>query len=671
MVFYAVTIFLSAFLLFQLQPMIAKMVLPWFGGSAAVWITAMFFFQTALLGGYLYAHWLIRRMKPAAQGMIHTALLALSLLYLPVAPTVSWKPSGNEDPLLHMLGLLVFSVGLPYVLLSSTSPLLQAWYSRRRGGALPYRLFALSNLASLLGLVAYPFLVEPRAILQEQAFAWSAGYAAFVLLTGAAALRNRDKSPSPVTEEAAAIPAEEIPGAREHVIWFLLSGCASILLLAVSNHLLQNVAAIPFLWVLPLALYLLSFILTFDFERFYKPRIVVWLLMAALGLMAYSLEESNADIAPSLRTVIPVFTGGLFICCLYCHGELVRRKPRARHLTSFYLTLSLGGAFGGVLVGLIAPYAFRGYFELPIALALCALLMVFLLDRRNRTAIAGAWTTAVFVVVAGGSYVSAYTASVRTMDRNFYGDLRVSEYAQGADNEYRVLFHGVVEHGLQFTAPARRTEHTAYYSASSGVGLAIEALRSSAVKVGVIGLGTGSIASFAKTGDLYRFYEINPLVEKIARSEFTYLNDCRGRTEVVIGDGRLSLEREGPQNYDVLAVDAFSGDAIPVHLLTKEAFKIYFRHIRPGGILALHISNSHLDLAPLVSAITADLGANTVLIVNPRNDDKKIYPAWWALVSQGPLMVPGILEYSRQMPSKSGFRVWTDAYSNLFAVLDD
>ncbi|HEX9021933.1 MAG TPA: hypothetical protein VF903_11800, partial [Nitrospirota bacterium] len=329
----AATIFLSAFLLFQIQPMIAKMILPWFGGSAAVWITAMLFFQTALLGGYLYAHWLATKLMPRMQAVTHTALLAASILFLPVTPAPAWKPAGAEDPILRILGLLAVSVGLPYFLLSTTSPLIQAWYARKFRAALPYRLFGLSNLASLAGLLAYPVLVEPNITLRQQSLGWSALYGAFVLLGVTAAVSSRDRTgdrDAPVREEAQ--PDSRPPGLRERILWLLLAACASTLLLAVTNHLTQNVAPIPFLWVLPLSLYLLTFILTFDFERLYHRKIFFWLLAIALGGMAYGLSHWNSR--TNLRIVIPAFCAGLFFVCMFCHGELVRRKPPARHLTS-------------------------------------------------------------------------------------------------------------------------------------------------------------------------------------------------------------------------------------------------------------------------------------------------------------------------------------------------
>jgi len=666
----ATTIFLSAFLLFQIQPMIAKMILPWFGGSAAVWITAMLFFQTTLLGGYLYAHWSIRSLKPKAQALVHGALLCASLPFLPIAPALSWKPVGSEDPVMRILGLLTFSVGLPYFLLSSTSPLLQAWYSRKYRAGLPYRLFALSNLASLAGLLAYPVIVEPKVTLGQQSQGWSAAYIVFgVLAVASAFLSSRSPGEQACAAKGLADSGDNgPPRAGQQLLWFLLAGCASTLLLAVTNHLTQNVASIPFLWVVPLSLYLLTFVLTFDFERIYSRRLFAWLLPAALGTMAYGLIAWNSQ--TNLRTVIPVFTAGLFICCMYCHGELVRRKPSPHHLTSFYLMLSLGGAFGGVLVGLVAPNTLPAYFELPLALGACAVLMLFLLDyRRDRLALALGWCVAVTVVFTGGRYMTKYGETARIAVRNFYGGLRVNEYDRGTDEEHRILVHGTVDHGMQLMAPGHRRDRVTYYGPGTGIGLALQSRRQSPIKVGVIGLGAGSLAAYAEPGDLFRFYEINPLVLRIARTEFTYLADCRGSVEVVLGDGRLSLEREPAQNYDVLAVDAFSGDAVPVHLLTKQAIELYFRHLKPRGILALHITNSHLDLAPVVEKLRRELGKQGILIRTEKDEDNNLYATRWALLSSKPIAAPSIRDAAEKLPWRPDLQAWTDDYSNLFQIL--
>jgi spermidine synthase len=448
----------------------------------------------------------------------------------------------------------------------------------------------------------------------------------------------------------------------------LLAGCASTLLLAVTNHLTQNVASIPFLWVLPLSLYLVTFVLSFDFERLYARKVFLWLMVLALAGMSYGLVKWNSH--TSLKLVVPAFCAGLFICCMFCHGELVRRKPSPRYLTSFYLMLSLGGALGGLLVGFVAPRLLPAYFELPLALAACSLIMLPAIDHRTQRLIAAAgWVTAAAVLFTAGYYMTSYGQSVRVMARNFYGGLRVQEYNRGTDDETRMLVHGTVTHGMQYTLPSRRSEALSYYGPGSGVSLAVAHLRHLSLRVGVIGLGVGSLAAYARPGDVFRFYEINPLVEKLARSEFTFLADCRGKVDVILGDGRLSLEREPGQRYDLLVVDAFSGDAIPVHLLTKEALELYFRHLKPAGILALHITNTHLDLEPVVEKLAGTLGKRALLVSADADESRGTYRSKWALLSQAVLSSPALQEAAEDLAERPGLRVWTDEYNNLVQIL--
>ena len=673
MLLYAATIFLSAFLLFQIQPMIAKMILPWFGGSASVWITAMLFFQSMLVGGYLYAHWSIRYLKPRMQAILHTVLLVFSLLLLPVTPSLAWKPGGNEDPILHILGLLFVSIGLPYFLLSTTSPLIQAWYARTYKTALPYRLFGLSNLASLLGFLAYPVLIEPNVMLHHQSMGWSAAFAVFAVLGVAAAFKSRQDTGPDICEAATETSATECrpPSAREKLFWLALAGCASTLLLAITNHLTQNVASIPFLWVLPLSLYLLTFILAFDYERLYRRKVFLWLTILALGGMAYGLANWNSH--SNLKLVISTFSAGLFICCMFFHNELVKRKPATRYLTSFYLMLSLGGALGGLLVGLAAPYVLPAYFELPLTLIACSVLLLLVMEYRGSWLLpAAGWATAAAVIVTSGYFMVIYENRVRVMARNFYGGLRVNEYHVGTNNEVRTLVHGTVTHGIQYTPPARRSARISYYGPGSGIWFAEDYLRQSSrpLRVGVIGLGAGSLAAYARPGDVFRFYEINPLVEHFARSEFTYLADCRGAVDVVLGDGRLSLEREpDTEKYDLFVVDAFSGDAIPVHLLTKQALELYFQHLRPGGILALHITNTYLNLEPVVDKLVDTLGKHGLLVSAESEGRYNVFPSRWALLSSEPITSRAILDASRKLAARPGLGVWTDDYNNLFQIL--
>jgi SAM-dependent methyltransferase len=670
MLIYGAAIFLSAFLLFQVQPMIAKMILPWFGGSTAVWVTCMLFFQVGLLAGYVYAHSSIRYLNPRLQALVHAALLAASLFALPLGLAGHWKPAGGEEPVRYIVCLLAASVGLPYFLLSSTTPLIQAWHTRKFSSALPYRLFALSNCASLLGLLAYPFLVEPRLTLAEQSLGWSGAYAAFVVLSGAIAgvgsLRADAERPAPTLKDTART-GDASPSAGDKLWWLFLSCTGVVLLLAVTNHLTQNITSIPFLWILPLSLYLLSFMLCFNVEGAYiRP---VYLGPVAIVLLILMYSTLRYDSTTRLSLVIGVFSFGLFACCMFCHGELALRKPTPRHLTLFYLMIAVGGALGGVLVGVAAPMALHGYAEMPLALAACAALFFLAHGREG-------WQTRLIAALLGiamaagsGYYLWQYTDGVVTMERNFYGSLRVKANNPGTEFESRVLVHGTVAHGVQFTDADRRLETTAYYGPESGGARVLRAKGEQPLRVGLVGLGIGTLAAYSRPGDVYRFYEINPLVEKLAREQFTFLAEAAAIVEVIIGDARLVLEREPDQHYDVLAVDAFSGDAIPTHLLTIEAMRLYFRHLKPDGVLALHLSNNHLDLIPVAEALARTLDMQAVLVDSEPSETDEIFGAKWVLMSSEPLRMPDVTEASQELWVKPGLGVWTDDYSNLFQIL--
>ena len=673
---YAITVFFSAFLLFEIEPIIAKIVLPWFGGSAAVWTTCLLFFQTSLLAGYLYAHLAVKGLTPRVQVLVHIALLAASLVALPVIPSAGWKPMGNEDPSWRILGLLTATLGLPYLLLSATSPMLQAWYARTHREAAPYRLFALSNAGSLLALLSYPALVEPQFSTRHQAWGWSAGYIAFVLLCATVAWMARDGAVPAKVDESGADGA--LPSWRLQLMWLALAACGSTLLLAVTNHLTQNVASIPFLWILPLTLYLLSFIFCFEGRGWYHRASFLKLVMVALAGMAYALGSDFQNLR--LIGLIPVFAGGLFVCTMVCHGELARLKPPHGHLTSFYLMISLGGALGGVLVGLVAPHFFSGYFELPIGMAWCAIMVVLVLKPAPE---AGRWALARIVWIASmaatlvligylGYEIHDFRQGSRVLVRNFYGALRVDDEGDGVEEAaIRKLTHGTINHGEEFLDPKRHMQPTTYYGYNTGIGLTIqEAQRRLGLRVGVIGLGTGTIAAYARPGDTYRFYDINPLVIDIARTQFRFVPDSKGKVEIVLGDARLSMEREAPQNYDVLAVDAFSSDAIPVHLLTQEAFALYFRQLQPGGVLAVHISNKHLDLAPIVEMAARSEGKRAVVIDTDDDDDNGVFGATWVLVSTRASFFDYPFIRRAAKPVKPiALRMWTDDYSNLFQIL--
>jgi SAM-dependent methyltransferase len=666
---YALTIFLSAFLLFEVQPLIAKEILPWFGGSAGVWTTCMLFFQLLLLAGYGYAHWLSTR----TESKVHVALLLAAVLLCRIIPLDWWKPMDGRFPILRILGLLVVTVGLPYFTLASTSPLLQSWYARQYRSGVPYRLFALSNFASMLALLSYPIAIEPQFALRRQAWLWSAG---FVIFAGLNYWLYRGAAPysAVLTKETSEAP----PSRRDQALWLLLAACASGLLLAVTNHITQNVAAIPLLWILPLAVYLLSFILTFEGGWWYQRRLFLGLGAVALASMAFA--SGGQTMVNDIRVLIPVFTVGLFICCMVCHGELARSKPAARWLTSFYLMVAAGGAVGGLFVAVIAPAVFPALMEFPILLVITPAVILWKV-LRDRDAAAGSeferaqfwpiWGMAAIGTVALGVYLTHaewdYLHEARLLTRNFYGALRVTD---DDDDGVRSLAHGTINHGEQYLDAVRRRQPISYYAPDSGIGkLMTDLEKRDAVRIGVIGLGTGSMSAWARAGDFIRFYEINARVLEVARTQFSFLSDSPAHPDVVMGDARLSLEREPSQQFDVLVVDAFSGDSIPVHLLTREAFLLYLRHLKPNGILAVHVSNKYLDLAPPVAALARELGLEAHLLHNEKDDDTHTFASDWMLVGRSMEgRFPWIAEMEVNIDIVPGLRVWTDDFSNLWQI---
>src|ERR1700751_2226086 len=449
----AITIFASAFLLFLVQPIIAKQILPWFGGSATVWTTCLVFFQTTLLVGYAYSDFVVRRLSVRAQAGMHTLLLAASWLLLPIIPAAHWKPLGGENPSLLILGLLAATIGLPYFLLSTTSPLVQAWFARSFPGRSPYRLFALSNLASMLALVGYPFVLEPRVATRAQSYGWSAAFVAFAFLTATSAwfsprAPRRAVGVAPV---GARVPSEPPPTVGRQVLWVTLAATGSFLLLAVSNHICQNIASIPLLWIAPLSIYLLTFILCFDSTRWYRRELFTAMLAAGIGVMPFTLADRS--LIHRLELQIGVFCAGLFLACMFCHGELARLKPAPRYLTRFYLMVSLGGAVGSGLVGMLAPIVLPAYFELGFGLAACAALLVFQVRRQHLVFVTLAALALLFSIGANAWAIREFYDSTVFATRNFYGVLRVQEFEKGTSTYHRSLIHGTILHGTQYLDP--------------------------------------------------------------------------------------------------------------------------------------------------------------------------------------------------------------------------
>jgi hypothetical protein len=688
MILYAITIFLSAFLLFQVQPLIAKIILPWFGGSAAVWAAALLFFQLSLLAGYAYAHALIKLAKPRTQLLIHGTLLLVSCALLPILPSVSWKPTAIGDPTLRILELLAATIGLPYFLLSSTSPLLQAWYVRRTGSSVPYRLFALSNFGSMLALLSFPFLVEPNIASRQQAYFWSAGFVAFAALCLITAWVSREEpSREELSVQPVAAPPEapipETSGGRptalQLLLWVSLAACASTLLVSITNHMSQNIAPIPLLWVVPLAIYLLTFILAFESDRIYQRWIFLPWVAPALGWMAYALYAGEGNF--HIKYSIPIFCVGLFICCMLCHGELALHKPAPQYLTLFYLMVSVGGAIGGIFVAIIAPRVFNSYLELPIGLVAAGVLAVIVLFNLEIPRL-GPWPVR-FALAIGVGLLAGYLVRKEVADRqgyhlfarNFYGELRIRDDDVGQEYALRNLLHGTINHGSQRLNEEHRYDVNSYYAPSSGIGRTMQAKQAlGPVRYGVVGMGAGVMTGYCRAGDYVRVYEINPLVKSLSeRGEFTFFSHCAGDKEVLMGDARLTMEKQPPPNYDVLVVDAFSSDAIPVHLLTKEVMQLYFTLLKPDGVLAVHISNRYLDLAPVCARGAEYVHKKATVVADDASDNTFANSTTWVLITSpdNNVFQNPSFEGANMYPATAAatFRGWTDDYSSILPIL--
>lgn len=625
---FALTIFASAYLLFQVQPLISKFILPWFGGSPAVWTTAMLFFQCTLFAGYVYAHLLTRRRSPRTQAAIHLGLLLVAAaLASAVIPNPALKPTGDEAPIGRILLLLAASVGLPYFCLATTGPLIQYWYARTAGGGSVFRLYALSNVGSFLALLSFPYLFEPRFTLPALGQGWSFGFWAFALLCAGVALgvgRHRQWPQLDAVAVDADAPTETPPAsaaeAPARLAWIALPALASLAFIATTDHISHDVAPEPRVWISTLALYLLTFVISFDHPRWYRRSGV------ALGALLLSLVLSGKDSLPALWGGEWDFNVGelrwlhlatMFLVCLMCHGELFRRRPAdPRRLTEYYLWMSFGGACGGLFVALIATNLFPDYYEWSVYLVAAVALACAVAGSEwgwRRGATAGLAVALAGLILywedplgLGGHATAAYVDTPLHQARNFYGTVHVKErhYRDDPSRDYRIFYSGQVMHGVQYLDPARRRQPTSYYATDSGIGetLAYAAARHPALRVAVIGLGVGTLATYARPSDDYDLYEINPQVVEVANTWFDNLASCRARSRrIILGDARLKFE-ELPADvlYDVIALDAFSGDSVPIHLLTREAFRTYRQHLKPGGFIAVHITNSYLNLYPVV-----------------------------------------------------------------------
>ena len=667
---YAVTIFLSSFLLFLVQPLIARQILPWFGGAASIWTTCLLFFQTLLLGGYAYAHATVRWLKPRQQVYLHVALLVASLAVLPILANPAWKPTGHEDPILRILGLLTATVGAPYLLLSATTPLLQAWYWRSFQSHVPYRLFALSNLASLVALLGYPLYVEPQFGVTDSAKLWSLLYALFALAcvaSGVYSLRSAVTAPrldlAPAEAESGEAPA---PASLRNQLplWLLYSTTGACTLLAVSNHITQNIASIPLIWVLPLALYLLTLIICFDRPRWYLRGLFLPLLAALLLAMSWRINSVK------LQFVLPLFGAGLFAACMFCHGELARLKPDPRHLTLYYLVISAGGALGALLIAIAAPLTLPGYYEMHAVLVLLAILLVASAWRMDLLYGILAVSILAGVVWFDADAIRVYTSGIREMRRDFYGVVRIRDWQNTP--RLRVMFHGGINHGGQYLEPSRALEPTCYVGSTSGYGRLLRSMPSPK-KVGVLGLGVGALMTYAREGDDWVFYEIDPLVIDLAERHFSFLDATKAKVTHVLGDGRLSLEREAPRGFDLLAVDAFSGDAVPMHLVTREAMAIYVKHLAPGGAIVFQATNRFVDLMPVIRRLADEFGMQTLWV----DDEPEKRPNTFAFgtdqvivtKNEALLQSPLLQNAGRPAPPRNDLATFTDDYYNLLRIL--
>jgi hypothetical protein len=702
MLTYALTVLLGAFLLFQVQPIMGRVLLPWFGGTPAVWSTCMLFFQVLLLGGYAYAHALAGRKSTRGQALVHMCVVAACAAFVaflwtrweaPILPGESFRPTDASSPVLRILGILSVAVAAPYLLLAATGPLLQAWFARAFPGRSPYWLYVLSNTGSLAALVTYPFLVEPELTLVAQATAWSLGFLAFAALLAACcvlALRAVPlATPAALDADSGNDAAVLPPPLAVRLLWMALPAAASAMLLATTNQLCQEVAVIPFLWVLPLTIYLLSFIVVFASDRFYWPPFWRFALFAAsVGVVIALFEHLDLDILLE----VAIYSAFLLVVCMVCHGELVRLRPAPARLTSFYLGMSLGGALGGAFVTLLAPVLFVGLWEFHFGVVAVWLLLAAVQHVRHvewhEESRVKALKWVLILVGVGLAVPLAIEAAKRYEDaihstRNFYGVLRVREIDRDLPDQHSLrLSHGAILHGVQFFDPARRNQPTSYYAEDSGVGLSVlmhpkRLDGQPGMRIGVIGLGVGTMAAYGRKGDTVRFYEINDDVIGLSQSVrpfFTYLRDGPAKVDVVYGDARTSLEQERQsgnlQKLDVLVVDAFSSDSIPVHLLTLEAVRLYFDHLAWDGVLAIHVSNRHLDLARVVWQIARQLEVPTVLI-KARGDDQAVWATSWMLLSRNELFFvqPEIADVGDFDPTGGPDTLWTDDYSNLFRVL--
>ncbi|MBN9435808.1 fused MFS/spermidine synthase [Bosea sp. (in: a-proteobacteria)] len=682
---YGATMGLAGFLLFQVQPVMAKYILPWFGGSAATWIVCMLFFQLALLAGYAYVYVVTRPLSLAWQVLLQITLLAAVLLLLPITPSDGWKPMASGDPTWRIILLLAASVGAPYALLATTSPMLQRWLAQLPGQIEVSRLFAVSNFGSFLGLLSYPFIFERTLSSQEQTWLWSIMFAVYAALLGLcawAAWRAASRATPVAGSDAASRQRRGGPPS----LWIVYSTLGSVLLLATTNQITQWSAVIPFLWIAPLSLYLLTFVIAFGQQRHYPRTVyaIAFLLFAGLSFLLPTPDSASSLAVAVIVQCLTMFTG-----CMICHAEMVRLQPEPSRLPAFYLATAVGGAIGGLLVALLAPLLLPDYWEQTLAIVLIAAFALRPEIRRIRERwqarhVGIAAAAALFLVALSVQVLSEITLSrdLVARVRNFYGVVKVlREDGEAPEDASLVMQQAGVDQGSQFLAADRRTEPACAFTAGSGVGQAIfrnatrRANPDAPVRIGIVGLGAGMLAALGRPGDIIRYYELNPAVKDLVDRHFSFVRDSQAKVEIVLGDGRLLLEREveggRSQNYDVIVMNAFRGASPPMHLMTKEAFDIYLRHLKPDGVLAINFELDTLEVAPLHRGLAAASGLD-VSWVETASENGCEDPISWALYTRdkGFWEVPEVK--AAMSPWRDGSQsrlLWTDRNSNLMSIV--
>lgn len=683
MIAFGFAIFLSAFLLFTVQPLLAKKLLPWFGGSPTVWLANMLFFQAILLAGYLYAFCLTKLPNSRWQVFIHFLLLGASFLFVPLSAHAielsTWLP-------LKIIFVLAQTFFLPGLLISASSPLLQYWFYRCYHAPFPYRYYALSNLGSLLGLLAYPFIIEPLLGLTKQMQLWSLFYGLFVLgVIGCLMVTLKRTQSTRLVPEFSARESDSSSSAtqtaltyRRLFLWVLLTFLSNALLLSSTQFMLQNIVGFPLLWVLPLALYLITFIITFAHPKWYWRSF--WLMIFGACIVFILSLISHHQLA--LWVQILVFSLLLFSGCMICHGELILLKPHPSRLTAFYLAIAFGGVLGGIFISLLAPLLLNSWVDFYGVLAAIFLVgtVAFHLYSQHRFDKLIWPLMGLIICLFAFFQENDHPGTIILKERNFFGMLEVLEtFSANGQLEQRQLRNGSILHGLQFMHGPRRFEPSSYYSTGSGLSWAFEFERLlkfeqpyyKGLKVGVIGLGIGTISAMGQKGDLIRFYEIDPDVVKIAWQQFYYLKETKALVDIIVDDGRLALAKNPiSENYDILVVDAFSGDAIPLHLLTLEAMQTYLFHLAPQGILVFHISSRYIDLYPPLQALASYLGWYAYDCHNSADFKNWVSSSEWVLITRAPGL--GMFLYDNHAilfrTERTG-NIWTDDYHFIFSQI--